>query len=107
MKPVHYNRLNLKNLITVTPRICHNSTGVTREYSFQCIYPSIIIELTQVVPIEEGKPRESEKDLFIYNLHIKAINSLKWWRRLFPASLNISGLLIKCYTPQLRKLDDY
>ena len=56
MKPVHYNRLNLKNLITVTPRICHNSTGVTREYSFQCIYPSIIIELTQVVPIEEGKP---------------------------------------------------
>lgn len=96
------NLLNTKGLLGVTD-IRKNSDGVYWWFSFKFIYCSMVIEIFQTLPIEDYPEMPDPYIKTIREIHHKAICSLKWYRRFFPTSLNISGLFIKCYIPQHRK----
>lgn len=88
------NRINLKGLITVT-NLVHYSDGIHDIEYFRLIYPTMVIEVKQRIPLKEGGTFFN-----IETFREKAIASLKWWRLLFPTSLTTKGLFINCYIPQ-------
>lgn len=106
IKETETNRINTKGLLAVS-NISYNSDGVAYSAKFKLIFNSMVIEVRQYVRIGPGgslkDPSECSDFWYIKSIRAKAIASLKWWRRLFPTPLNISGLFIQCYIPMLRK----
>lgn len=96
------NYINLKQLIAVTS-IRWNSDGVHNCNTFKLIFPSMVVTVTQQIPVGEDTTKRGGNFPYISRVRAKAIRSLKWWRRLFPTPLNVTGLFINCYIPQHRK----
>lgn len=107
MKPrlkhqLRLNLLNTKGLLAVQG-IRHSSDGVNWHFSFRLIYQTMVIEVEQYLAISDYPKYPDPYEKYIGEIHHKAICSLKWWKRFFPTTLNISGLFIKCYIPEHRK----
>ena len=99
------NRINTKGLIVVS-HIHYNSDGVNYSAKFKLIFCSMVLEVKQYVKIGPGDslndPSKEPGFWYIKAVRIQAINSLKWWRRLFPTPLRVDGLCIQCNIPILR-----
>ena len=96
------NYINLKHLIAVSS-IRWNSDGIYNTNTFKLIFPCMILTVTEMIPVKEDTMEQGAKFPYTSQVRAKAIRSLKWWRRLFPTPLNVTGLFINCYIPQHRK----
>ncbi len=95
------NIINLKNLIAVSG-IRWDCDGISYTNCFKLIFPCMVILIKENKPVSEGST-QGEIFPYIASVRAKAIKSLKWWRRLFPTPLNVTGLFINCYIPQHKK----
>lgn len=96
------NYINLKDLITVTS-IRWDSDGIHHSNTFKLIFPSMVVTVKEEIKVNECPYPHGAIFPYISKVRRKAIRSLKWWRRLFPTPLNVTGLFINCYIPQHRK----